>query len=63
MKTVRDNDINHTVIEPDMHNHNTAEGVIREIRKKWYRIMIRKQVPKELWDYGMVWFGYLKSYR
>ena len=54
MKTVRDNDITHTVIEPDMHNHNPAEGVIREIRKKWYRIMIRKQVPTELWDYGMV---------
>ena len=34
MKTVRDNDITHTVIEPDMHNHNPAEDVIHEIRKK-----------------------------
>jgi hypothetical protein len=26
-----------------------------EIRKKWYRIMFRKNVPKIFWDYGMRW--------
>ena len=39
--------------EPDLHQQNPAEGVIREVRRKWYRVMIRKRVPTRLWDYGM----------
>ena len=31
------------------------EGVIRELRWKWYRIMMRNRVPKKLWDYGLRW--------
>ena len=53
VKTVRDNDITHQIIEPDMHNHNPAEGIIREIRRKWYRMMICKASPKRamgLWN-------------
>jgi len=38
-----------------MHNQNPAEGIIREIRRKWYRIMIRNRVSQEFWDYGMRW--------
>jgi hypothetical protein len=37
---------------PDRPNHNFAAGVIREVRKKWLRIMIKKKVPPRLWDYG-----------
>ena len=55
IKTVRKNNITHHVIEPERHNQNPAEGVIRELRRKWFRVMIRKRVPKMLWDYGMRW--------
>jgi hypothetical protein len=55
MKNVRKYSINYRVTEPDRPNHNAAEGVIREIWKKWFRIMVRKHVPKRLWDYGLCW--------
>ena len=55
MKQIRKNDIDYHVTEPERHNQNPAEGVIREIRRKWYRIMVRKRVPRRLWDYGMRW--------
>ena len=55
MKQIRKNDIDYHVTEPDRHNQNPAEGVIREIRKKWFRVMVRKRVPRRLWDYGMRW--------
>ena len=38
--------INHKVTKHDRPNHNFAEGVIREIRKKWYRVMVKKNVPR-----------------
>ena len=40
MKQIRSHGIHHHIIEPNMHNENPAEGVIREIRKKWYRTMV-----------------------
>ena len=55
MKTVREYDILPHVIEPDRHNQNRVEGVIREIRKKWYRVMLKKKAPRRLWDYGLRW--------
>ena len=55
MKQVRKNDIDYHVTEPERHNQNPAEGIIREIRRKWYCIMVRKRVPRRLWDYGMHW--------
>ena len=61
MKTVRHYGIEHHISEPNMHNQNPVEGVIREIRKKWYRTMIRRRVPKQLWDYGMVWCSEIMS--
>lgn len=47
--------VNHNIIEPDLHDQNPAEGVARELRRKWHRAMIRKRVPTRLWDYGMRW--------
>jgi hypothetical protein len=32
-----------------------ARDTIREIRKKWFRVMHAKSVPNRLWDYGVVW--------
>lgn len=49
MKNVRKYSVDYHVTEPERPNHNFAEGVIREIRKKWYRIMVRKRVPQRLW--------------
>ena len=55
MKNVRKYSINYRVTEPDRPNHNAAEGVIREIRKKWFRVMVKRRVPRRLWDYGLRW--------
>ena len=55
MKEIRRHDIDYRVTEPDRHNQNPVEGVIREIRRKWFRTMVRRRVPRKLWDYGMRW--------
>ncbi len=55
MANVRKYAINHHVTEPYRPNHNFAEGVIREMRKKWFRVMVQKNVPQRLWDYGLQW--------
>jgi hypothetical protein len=36
---IRKNNIQHHVSEPDMHNQSPTKGVVRKIRKKWYRIL------------------------
>ena len=53
MNEVRKQGIDIQVIEPERHNQNPAKGIIQEIWRKWYRVMFRKKVPKEFWDYGM----------
>jgi hypothetical protein len=55
MRNIRQYSIAHKVTEPNRPNHNHAEGVIREVRKKWFRIMMKKKVPARLWDYGFRW--------
>ncbi|KAI2511667.1 Reverse transcriptase (RNA-dependent DNA polymerase) [Fragilaria crotonensis] len=55
MRNVRKYSIDFHVTEPHRPNHNFAEGVIREIRKKWFRVMVRKNIPQRLWDYGLQW--------
>ena len=61
MKQVRQHDINHHISEPDLHNQNPVEGCIRELRRKWYRIMIKKRIPQQLWDYGLRWISETSS--
>jgi hypothetical protein len=39
--------------ERERPNQNPAEGVIREIRKKWYRQIFRTNCPRRLWNYGI----------
>ena len=41
--------------EPDRHNQSKVEGVIRELRKRWFRVMLKQWVPSRLWDYGVRW--------
>jgi hypothetical protein len=55
MKQIRTHNIDYHISEPNLHNQNPVEGVIRELRRKWYRVMIRKRVPNEFWDYGLKW--------
>ena len=55
MKNIRQYSVDYHVTEPERPNHNFAESVIREIRKKWFRIMVKKRVPRCLWDYGLRW--------
>jgi hypothetical protein len=55
MKRCRRNDVTVHATKPDQSNQNPAEGVIREVRKKWFRKMMRKQVPRRLWDCGVRW--------
>ena len=50
---IRKNNIDSHISEPDLHDQNHVEGFIREVRRKWCRAMIRKQVPTKLWDCGM----------
>lgn len=54
-KCVRKYGISHHKAEAGMHNQSPAEGVVRECRRKWYRIMFAKKVPIFLWDYGLRW--------
>ena len=55
MSNIRKYSIDYHVTEPHRPNHNFADGVIRDIRQKWSRVMVRKGVPQRLWDYGLQW--------
>jgi hypothetical protein len=55
MKKCRRNDIRVTRTEPEHPNQNPAEGVIQEVRRRWFWTMIRKRVRPRLWDYGIRW--------
>ena len=54
-KLIRLHQNHHTLSEPYRPNQNPAEGTIREIKKRWYPVMYKKNVPKRVWDYGLVW--------
>ena len=55
MKNVRQYSVDYHITEPKRPNHNFAENVVRKIRKKWFRIIVKKKVPRRLWDYGLRW--------
>ena len=48
MHQIRSHGIDYHVAEADVKNQNPAEPVIGEIRRKWYRTMMRKQVRPSL---------------
>ena len=41
-KKILKHNIDSHISEPNLHNQNPVEGVINEVRRKWYRTMIRK---------------------
>ena len=61
MKQIKKHNINHHTTEANLHKQNPAKGVIRELRCKWYRVMVQKQVSPRLWDYGMKWCANIMS--
>jgi hypothetical protein len=46
-------DTKHKTPERERPNQNPAEGVIREVRKRWYRYVFRTNCPRQLWNYGI----------
>ena len=61
MKQIWQHGIDYHIAEADLHNQNPCEGVICELRRKWYHIMIRKQIPEQFWDYGLRWISEISS--
>ena len=59
MEQVKKNGIDWHISAPGCPNQNSAEGVIPELRKKWFRLLTRKKVPKRVWDYGLEWITYI----
>ena len=41
--------------EPETPNQNRAEDSIRECKRRWKQRMIKRRVPKRVWDFGIVW--------
>jgi hypothetical protein len=55
MDAVRKYEIRYHVSGPRRPNENPAEQGIHELKKRWYRIMLKRKVPLRLWDYGFTW--------
>ena len=53
MQQVRKHHIDFHLTEPERYNQSQVEGVIQEIRKKWFQVMMKRSIPKRLWDYGL----------
>jgi hypothetical protein len=53
MQTMKRKDMKYHINVPYRHDQNRAETVIRELKRKWFRTMIRRCVPRRLWDYGL----------
>ena len=49
--------IDYEISEPELPNHNMVEGVIMEVRRKCYRTIVKKKVPSQLWDFGLIWIS------
>ena len=48
-------EIKYHVSGPRKPNENPAEQSMHEIKKRWYRTMLKNKVPPRLWDYGFAW--------
>ena len=52
-KTLRKFQIQQYTSAPYRPNENPAEGSIREVKKRWYRLQAKKDVPDRLIDFGI----------
>jgi hypothetical protein len=55
MDAIRRYEVKYHVSGPRRPNENPAEQGIHELKKRWYRLMLKKKVPLRLWDYGFAW--------
>jgi hypothetical protein len=55
MDTIRKYEIKYHISGPRRPNENPAEHGIHEVKKQWYRIILKKKVPARRWDYGFAW--------
>jgi len=53
--------IQHRQTEPYTPRQNHAELSICEIKKKWQLRMQRQNVPRRLWDFGLVWVSEINN--
>ena len=53
--TVTKHGIDIHLTEPNQPNQSKAEGVIRELRNRWFRVMLKQQVPNRILDYSIRW--------
>lgn len=51
MKTIRRAEIKHHISHPYRPDQNPSEGGIREIKRRFYRLIQKHNIPMRLWDY------------
>ena len=49
-------------VEVDTANANTAETVIRELKRHYRRVMLDTNAPEVLWDYCLEWCALIRSH-
>ena len=54
-QTLRRHNIQFHVSSPQRPNENPGEAAIRELKRRMYRIAHKKQIPRRVWDYLVVW--------
>ena len=54
-KGIRFHRIKQKISGPRRPNENPVESAIREIKRRWYRMMDKKCIPMRLWDNVLVW--------
>ena len=54
MQSIRKHQIRNKLSAPRRPNENPSESAIREIKRRWYRMMDKKDIPARLWDFVMV---------
>ena len=51
VNNIRRSEIKNNISSPYRPNENPAEGSIRDLKKQLYHIMIKKNIPRRLWDF------------
>ena len=54
-EAIKEHDMQHHISAPRRPNGNLIEGSRRKLKRRWYRIMTKRNVPKRIWDFGFIW--------
>ena len=57
MNQVIQHNIDYRIGAADLHNQKPVEGVIQDLRRKWYIIIIKKILLLNFWDYVLRWIS------